>query len=73
MWKGLRLASGRRWLREVSGMKLAIMQPYLFPYLGYFQLIRAVASYVVYAYVKGQNQLKPVFCKKGGACLALLP
>lgn len=54
-------------------MKLAIMQPYLFPYLGYFQLIRAVASYVVYAYVKGQNQLKPVFCKKGGACLALLP
>lgn len=23
-------------------MKLAIMQPYLFPYLGYFQLIRAV-------------------------------
>jgi hypothetical protein len=23
-------------------MKLAIMQPYLFPYLGYFQLISAV-------------------------------
>lgn len=29
-------------------MKLAIMQPYLFPYLGYFQLIRAVDIFVVY-------------------------
>jgi hypothetical protein len=29
-------------------MKLAIMQPYLFPYLGYFQLIRAVEAFVVY-------------------------
>ena len=29
-------------------MKLAIMQPYLFPYLGYFQLIGAVDAFVVY-------------------------
>lgn len=29
-------------------MKLAIMQPYLFPYLGYFHLIRAVDAFVVY-------------------------
>lgn len=29
-------------------MKVAIMQPYLFPYLGYFQLIRAVDAFVVY-------------------------
>lgn len=29
-------------------MNLAIMQPYLFPYLGYFQLIRAVDAFVVY-------------------------
>lgn len=29
-------------------MKLAIMQPYLFPYIGYFQLIRAVDTFVVY-------------------------
>jgi hypothetical protein len=28
--------------------KLAIMQPYLFPYLGYFQLIKAVDAFVVY-------------------------
>ncbi len=29
-------------------MRLAIMQPYLFPYLGYFQLIQAVDRFVVY-------------------------
>lgn len=29
-------------------MKLAIMQPYLFPYIGYFQLINAVDQFVFY-------------------------
>lgn len=29
-------------------MKLAIMQPYLFPYIGYFQLIKAVDTFVAY-------------------------
>ncbi len=29
-------------------MKLAIMQPYLFPYIGYFQLINAVDEFVIY-------------------------
>jgi hypothetical protein len=29
-------------------MRLAIMQPYLFPYIGYFQLINAVDRFVVY-------------------------
>jgi len=29
-------------------MRLAIMQPYIFPYLGYFQLISAVDKFVVY-------------------------
>lgn len=29
-------------------MKLAIMQPYLFPYFGYYQLINAVDKFVVY-------------------------
>lgn len=37
-------------------MKLGIMQPYFFPYFGYWQLINAVDTYVVYddvAYIKG--------------------
>jgi hypothetical protein len=29
-------------------MKLAIMQPYLFPYIGYFQLMNAVDEFIVY-------------------------
>ncbi len=29
-------------------MKLAIMQPYVFPYIGYFQLIKAVDKFVFY-------------------------
>jgi len=29
-------------------MKLAIMQPYIFPYIGYFQLLNAVDKFVVY-------------------------
>ncbi len=29
-------------------MKLGIMQPYIFPYIGYFQLIKAVDRFVVY-------------------------
>lgn len=29
-------------------MKLAIMQPYLFPYIGYYQLIHAADAFVVY-------------------------
>lgn len=37
-------------------MKLGIMQPYFFPYIGYWQLINAVDKYVVYDdvnYIKG--------------------
>lgn len=38
-----------------SAMTIAIMQPYLFPYIGYFQLIEAVDRFIVYddvAYIK---------------------
>lgn len=38
-------------------MKLAIMQPYLFPYIGYFQLISAVDEFIVYDNIQ--------FTKKG--------
>lgn len=33
-------------------MSLAIMQPYLFPYLGYWQLIKAVDKFIVYDNIK---------------------
>ena len=36
-------------------MKLGIMQPYLFPYIGYFQLISAVDKFIIYddvSYIK---------------------
>ena len=29
-------------------MKIAVMQPYFFPYIGYFQLINAVDEFVIY-------------------------
>ena len=38
-------------------MRIAIMQPYLFPYIGYFQLMRAVDKFVVYDNIQ--------FTKKG--------
>ena len=37
-------------------MKLGIMQPYFFPYIGYWQLLNAVDTYVVYddvTFIKG--------------------
>ena len=33
-------------------MKLAVMQPYFFPYIGYFQLIAAVDIFIVYDNIK---------------------
>ena len=37
-------------------MKIAVMQPYIYPYLGYFQLIYAVDKFIIYDdvnYIKG--------------------
>jgi hypothetical protein len=33
-------------------MKIAIMQPYLFPYIGYFQLINAADKFAIYSHVQ---------------------
>lgn len=33
-------------------MKLGIMQPYFFPYIGYFQLINAVDKFIIYDNIK---------------------
>ena len=38
-------------------MKIGIMQPYFFPYIGYFQLINAVDKFIIYDNIK--------FTKKG--------
>lgn len=38
-------------------MKVGIMQPYIFPYIGYFQLIQAVDTFIIYDNIK--------FTKKG--------
>lgn len=37
---------------EADRMKLAIMQPYFLPYIGYFQLIAAVDVFIVYDNIK---------------------
>lgn len=60
------LSSEQRWkfgsttqslrYREVKALKLGIMQPYFFPYLGYWQLLNEVDWYVIYDdvnYIKG--------------------
>lgn len=39
-----------------QGCRLAVMQPYLFPYIGYFQLLAAVDRFIFYddvSYIKG--------------------
>lgn len=35
-------------MRQVPLLKLGIMQPYFFPYIGYWQLIKTVDKYIVY-------------------------
>jgi hypothetical protein len=37
-------------------MKLAIMQPYFFPYIGYFQLLNAVDKFIIFDDVKFINK-----------------
>lgn len=57
-------------------MKLGIMQPYFFPYLGYWQLINAVDTYVVYddvAYIKGGWINRNNILVNGSAHLITLP
>jgi len=37
-------------------MKIAIMQPYFFPYIGYFQLINAADEFVIYDNIEFSSQ-----------------
>lgn len=57
-------------------MRLAVMQPYLFPYLGYFQLINAVDAFVIYDdvnYIKGGWINRNFICANGSKQLFTLP
>lgn len=57
-------------------MKLGIMQPYFFPYIGYWQLINAVDKYVVYddvAYIKGGWINRNNLLINSNKCLITLP
>jgi len=49
-------------------MKFAVMQPYLFPYLGYYQLVYAVDKFVFYddvTYIKGGYINRNNICSNG--------
>ena len=37
---------------DIDNMKLAIMQPYFLPYIGYFQLIASVDKFIIYDNIK---------------------
>lgn len=39
-------------LERIDAMKLAIMQPYFLPYIGYYQLIAAVDVFIIYDNIK---------------------
>ena len=57
-------------------MKLGIMQPYFFPYLGYWQLINAVDEFVVYdniQYTKKGWINRNRFLQNGSACVFTVP
>lgn len=57
-------------------MKLAVMQPYLFPYIGYYQLVYASDLYVFYddvSYIKGGYINRNNILTKNGRQLITLP
>lgn len=57
-------------------MKLAVMQPYFLPYIGYFQLIDAVDEFVVYDNIKYTKKgwiNRNRYCRNGTEALFSLP
>jgi hypothetical protein len=57
-------------------MKVAVMQPYIFPYIGYYQLINAVDKFVVYDDVNFINKgwiNRNYILVNGSACLFSIP
>jgi len=47
-WSLAPISSETRYALDPTTMRLAIMQPYLFPYMGYFHLIHAVDQFVAF-------------------------
>ena len=57
-------------------MKVAIMQPYFFPYIGYFQLINAVDEFVIYdeaQYTKNDWRNRNKINTKNGSMWITIP
>ncbi len=58
-------------------MKLAIMQPYFFPYIGYFQAIKAVDEYMLYDnlyFSKGASMYRNKYVNHiGRTCFFMVP
>jgi len=57
-------------------MKLAIMQPYFFPYIGYFQLLSAVDAFVIYDdvnFIKGGWINRNYILSQGGKAWLSMP
>lgn len=45
---GITIRMEKSYNRRWKNLRIGIMQPYFWPYLGYFQLLRAVDKYVIY-------------------------
>src|SRR5450755_2532141 len=57
-------------------MKVAIMQPYFFPYIGYFQLIGSVDLFVMYDNIKHTKKgwiNRNRFLRNGADCVFTVP
>jgi WbqC-like protein family len=57
-------------------MKVAIMQPYFFPYIGYFQLIASVDLFVIYDNIKYTKKgwiNRNRFLRNGADCVFTVP
>src|SRR5450631_3607040 len=57
-------------------MKVAIMQPYFFPYIGYFQLIASVDRFVIYDNIKYTKKgwiNRNRFLRNGSECVFTVP
>ena len=48
----IQVNQNKKYYCKMSLMKVGIMQPYFFPYIGYFQLMNTVDEFVIYDNIK---------------------